>query len=289
MRLLFCTDIHASPNHLKTLLARVQSTPVDGVIVGGDIVPHYLPQFCHLNLLAAQAAYLETVFIPALKQLKQRLNLPVYLDMGNDDLAGNRFILQRYDGGLFHLLHMRRVTLNPDMDLLGYMMVPPTPFNRKDWEKPDTATVPCQCRHMIRTEGFVTINGYLEQTQLDLDGAELIATDLDRLSQKITRPFILVSHSPPFNTPLDLTHRRHHVGSVAIHDFIAKWAAKGLLVGSLHGHIHESPQISGTQQTRIGPAVCINPGQSEGAEARLHCVLLHLDTRRSPPTLRLLS
>ena len=36
-------------------------------------------------------------------------------------------------------------------------------------------------------------------------------------------------------------HSGVHVGSLAIRNFIKKWARKGLLIAAFHGHIHESP------------------------------------------------
>ncbi|MGD9210000.1 MAG: metallophosphoesterase [Desulfobacteraceae bacterium] len=288
MRLMFCTDIHAGCNHLDTLIKTASSIDIDALIVGGDLVPHHLPQFNNLSLYEAQSEYLHTVFIPGFKKFRHLSDIPVYLDMGNDDLAGNRSILKAYDGILFQLLHMQCLPLTKEIDLLGYMMVPPSPLDRKDWEKPDTQTFPCLSGNSFRSDGFITINGYVQKTVLNLKTSATIEADLALLSRKVQRPFIFVSHGPPANTPLDVIHSKRHVGSMAIRNFIAKWAEKGSLVGSLHGHIHEAPMISGTNQTRINGAMCINPGQNEGAQAELKYVLLKLDTNPTPPTIEML-
>ena len=39
---------------------------------------------------------------------------------------------------------------------------------------------------------------------------------------------------------------------------------------TLHGHIHESPNVSGSYTDRIGRTLCVNPGQSVEC---LHAVL----------------
>ena len=65
-------------------------------------------------------------------------------------------------------------------------------------------------------------------------------------------------HSPPFGTRLDLIQGRKHSGSQSITAFIER--NQPLL--TLHGHIHESPELSGAYSDRIGETVCINPGQS---------------------------
>jgi len=43
---------------------------------------------------------------------------------------------------------------------------------------------------------------------------------------------------------------------------------------TLHGHIHESPMVSGSYAERIGRTLCVNPGQSP---ERLHAVIFDTD------------
>ncbi|MGD9100789.1 MAG: phosphoesterase, partial [Anaerolineae bacterium] len=47
--------------------------------------------------------------------------------------------------------------------------------------------------------------------------------------------------------------------SKAIYDFLSKHQPRL----SLHGHIHESPQVSGRWHARLGNTICIQPGQLE--------------------------
>lgn len=67
------------------------------------------------------------------------------------------------------------------------------------------------------------------------------------------RTAILVSHSPPKNTKLDMTHTGEHVGSSSVRKFVEK--SKPDLV--LCGHIHEAvgiDEIDGTTIVNPGPA-----------------------------------
>jgi Icc-related predicted phosphoesterase len=64
-------------------------------------------------------------------------------------------------------------------------------------------------------------------------------------------------HSPPFGTRLDLVRGGKSAGSRSIKSFIEK--NQPLL--TLHGHIHESPEISQAYSDRIGETLSINPGQ----------------------------
>ncbi len=288
IRILYASDIHAGPTLLAQLMDTALAERVDGIIVGGDLVPHHLPLAPGRDIIHAQAVYLETVFVPAFQALKSRLDIPVYLDMGNDDFAANHTILQAHNGALFNLIHMQRLSLTRKVDLVGYMVVPPTPFYRKDWEKPDTQACPVRPGNRLITQGQVTWRGVVEDVELNLASADTIEADLAALSGRIEKPFIFISHSPPVDTPLDITSLGEHVGSLAIRDFIAYWAEKGMLLTALHGHIHESYNMSGTIHTRINGALCLNPGQTHGPDAILRYVILALDDHGPEPVIRLI-
>jgi Icc-related predicted phosphoesterase len=61
-----------------------------------------------------------------------------------------------------------------------------------------------------------------------------------------------------------------HIGSEAVRAFIE--AHRPPL--TLHGHIHESPRLTGAIQVRLGPTVCVNAGASLSG---LRAVEAHLD------------
>ncbi|MDW8033916.1 MAG: metallophosphoesterase family protein [Nitrososphaerota archaeon] len=69
---------------------------------------------------------------------------------------------------------------------------------------------------------------------------------------KGSKNLILLSHSPPFNTGLDLTHSGEHIGSVELRKFIEEESP--LLC--LCGHVHERTGLS----ERIGSTLIVNPG-----------------------------
>ena len=43
---------------------------------------------------------------------------------------------------------------------------------------------------------------------------------------------------------------------------------------SLHGHIHESPKISGLWYNKLGKTICIQPGQTELGEKECYYVII---------------
>ncbi len=77
---------------------------------------------------------------------------------------------------------------------------------------------------------------------------------------------VLVSHSPPENTLVDMTFNGEHVGSSSIRDFII--TKKPALV--VCGHIHEGRGVD-----KIGDTVVVNPGPA----AQGHAALVYLDKK----------
>jgi Icc-related predicted phosphoesterase len=223
--------------------------------------------------------YLKDIFIPALRDFKKRSDVDIYLDFGNDDLAVNRYILEEQDGGLIRLLHNSKQWLTQNVDILGYMNVPPTPFTLKDWEKADTPQRPHALEQQISIKGYVSRSGSMKEITLDLESDDTIESDLKRLSDKIDKPFIFISHAPPYDTPLDVIYNGLNVGSVGIRRFIEKWSKKGLLLASFHGHIHESPDRTGSVSIKIGHALCFNPGQGNGIGSKFRYITFELKNR----------
>jgi uncharacterized protein len=280
MRFLFTSDIHASYDHLFSMLKKAGENCIDAVVIGGDIIPHYLPGFDRSEILNAQADYLEKIFIPAIEKFKIQNRTKFYLDMGNDDFIAGRRFLENRRGKLFELLHMQLYPFTDKVDIVGYMAVPPTPFGRKDWEKPDCKKQFFAPGNLISTKGVVSKNGFLETTVIDLNSDDSIEANLRVLEQKISRPFIFVSHSPPYNTTLDVMYNEEHVGSLAIREFIERWSQKRYLIGSFHGHIHESPHRTGSIMTMIHKTPCFNPGQESGAGSQFRYILLSLTNEK---------
>ena len=70
VKVLYTSDIHASDTHLFSMLSTAEKEGVDSIIIGGDIIPHPLPDSARVGILEAQAIYLENLFIPAITNFK---------------------------------------------------------------------------------------------------------------------------------------------------------------------------------------------------------------------------
>jgi uncharacterized protein len=138
--------------------------------------------------------------------------------------------------------------------LAGFACVPLTPFSIKDFERRDDGPLPPFSFDMA----YTSWSGELQPTHAEAIAArpsiaEALATLAEQSDPQRT---IYVCHTPPFNTPLDEMPRGRHVGSKALRAFIEQHAPPL----TLHGHIHESPTLSGRYAAQLGATWSINPG-----------------------------
>ena len=178
--------------------------------------------------------------------------------MGNDDCASNMEVLQKGDPEFYKIIHAKRVQLAQNLEIIGYSFVPITPFGIKDWEKFDLTKVPEALaeRYAKRKNSNYNLQGYKskklnfeEFTFTSTDETDSIQKDLsEKIYSENAEKTIYVIHTPPDNTNLDQIAFHQHVGSFAIRQFIEQHQPHI----TLHGHIHETVQVSGEFRERIG-------------------------------------
>jgi Icc-related predicted phosphoesterase len=95
--------------------------------------------------------------------------------------------------------------------------------------------------------------------------AHILEQSFDSCQTK--RQTILVSHSPPKNTKVDLTFTGEHAGSTSVRKFIEKTNPSLVLCG----HIHEA-----TGTDKINNTTITNPGPARHG----HCALIHINTHK---------
>lgn len=288
MKILYASDTHVHPAHFSRLLYAAEELQPDAVIVGGDINPNWRGDVG--ASIDPHRTWIRERLLPRLQAFRRgNPSIPVLLDLGNDDIAAARNLLEELDGKDLQLLHGRVVRIGSRLAVAGYMVVNPTPFAIKDWEKQDCRDRPGLADPGVVRTGTVTRSGFAEPVQLG-PSAGSMEEDLESLSDSMRHPmfegcqFIFVCHAPPRDSFLDLTGHRIHVGSLAVRRFIEQWSVDGRLRVSLHGHIHESPWESGGVLDILGGVPCYNIGQKrEGLRA------LILDTESPVASARLLT
>jgi Icc-related predicted phosphoesterase len=288
MKMLYTSDTHVYPGHLTRMLKAAAALRPALVVFGGDLIPDWKRTI--RESIPSHRAWVEQKLLPAVQAFRQSFpDVRILLDLGNDDLAAALPLLEARDGIDFELLHMRVTQVGPQLAMVGYMAVNPTPFGIKDRERPDSRRWTGLEVEGVRRAGEVTVSGADRPVILD-PGDGTVEDDLEELSERLqtsrwsSHDFLFVSHCPPRNTALDLTSMHTHVGSLAIRRFVERWAAAGRLRASFHGHIHESPMMSGRMTELFGRVPSFNVGQ----ESRLLRALL-LETEDPADSARLVT
>ena len=260
-KLIYTADLHGNEEFYKRLLKKTEEENVDAVIIGGDLCPRNGNTI--KEKIQTQKDFLEKFMMPLFKKfINKNKKKKIHVIMGNDDFRINLEILENAEKDkILHSIHKKSIKLNKNFNIAGYSFVNPTPFRLKDWEKLDFEDdkMPQQL--------------FLEEIRSLGQEDGTIKDDSDKL-QKLSNPkkTIYVIHAPPFNTKLDVITTGAHVGSKAVREFIEKEQ----LPLTLHGHIHESPQMSGSWKDKIGKTICVNVGSSY-PEDKLNCVIIDVD------------
>ena len=193
--------------------------------IGALVLGGDITPFLGLGAMMVQRAFISDYLVPRLEKFAIGSGKPVFIMMGNDDFSINLDLLEKAEAnGILKIAHNKVVSLGR-FSIAGYSFIAPTPFMLKDWEKSE----------------------------------DEIATDLRRLSSKTDLGrTAFVFHMPPANTELDVLYNGSHAGSTAVLGFIKR--KQPLL--TLHGHIHESYEITGTWKQKIGRTISMNPGSN---------------------------
>ena len=255
MKILYTSDLHGKTDFYREIITYSKDEKIDTVILGGDLLPrrkHSLDSLKHQN------NFIEREIHTFVSELKNESNISVFLILGNNDWAATLPLLRELsEENLLFLLHDQKYNLTEDLAITGYPYIPPTPFSPKDFEKRDYKKDPPECTSM---HPVVSTAGRIQRTdELDYFAKRSsIQEDLIDLPRSIDgEKMIYVMHAPPYNTCLDQMVDDSHQGSKAIRDFIDIHQP----YITLHGHIHESPAVTGTCLQKIGKTLSINAGQ----------------------------
>lgn len=279
MKAIFTSDLHGETLLYEEFLHLVLSFGAEAAIVGGDLLPSFAPTKRYEDMVPNQKTFINRFLLPFFERMiRVSAVRQIFLIPGNWDL-GYPYLLREPVKGLVDL-GQKRYCLDSGYEIIGYPFVPPTPFRPKDFEKMDDRDSPwppqknpSYIRSMDQSEDqsdrLIPID-----PDLYLRDRGTIEEDLDRLPES-NNPgrTIYVMHSPPFQTKLDQIEGGKFTGSRSIRRFIER--TQPLL--TLHGHIHEAPEISGSYVDRIGKTLSVNPGQFTGPRMKLHAVRFEIE------------
>ncbi|MGK9477280.1 metallophosphoesterase family protein [Melioribacter sp. OK-6-Me] len=244
------SDLHGRIDLYDKLFFRIIKEKPNVILIGGDILPHGISS---QNFITD---YFKQRLIDLRKIIKN--DYPKFLlIMGNDD--PRRFekeIEELSNENLISYLNLRKETIEK-YDFYGYSYVPPTPFRIKDWDKYDVSRY-TEPGCISPEDGYFTI----ERDEYDFKYSTIKDDLRSYLGNRDLSNSIILFHTPPYNTKLDviksvkINHLEtdKHVGSIAVRKLIE---IKQPLI-TLHGHIHESSELSGSWSDRIGRTYCFN-------------------------------
>jgi Icc-related predicted phosphoesterase len=278
MKCLYTSDLHGEISLYQDLLALVNSSSAEIIALGGDLFPSFPPTKRYEDMIPNQRIFIDEFLLPFFKKILVTASVKqIFLIPGNWDL-GYPFLFREPIEKIIDL-SQENCRLKNGYELIGYPFVPPTPFRPKDYEKMDDPEAswppqknPSYIRVSEQSDRVLSIDPHFY-----LRERRTIWEDLNQLTKPTNyKKAIYIMHSPPFGTKLDLIQGEKSAGSRSIKTFIER--NQPLL--TLHGHIHESPEISGAYIDRIGETLSVNPGQSAwsgGDLVKLHAVTFEME------------
>ncbi len=255
MKVLYATDLHGY--NVKFELLRNEIKDHELLIIGADILPKHYSDF-----IKSQEIFIKGFLIDFLKSI----NIPVIIDMGNDDCKCLQKdfldVVSQFDH--VYSSHLNEIIIN-GVSFIGMHYVPDYPFGLKDWCRQDgyrKADSLQLSEPVISFEyGLQPINNlskYLEKK----DNIYNVLNELPK-SEK----FVFLSHAPPKNLGLDVCYDNREVGCESVTNYIKDTQP----IASLHGHIHESPMKSEKWFNKSLETYCIQPGQLNRLRSLICC------------------
>lgn len=268
MKLLYTTDLHGVKWKFNKILQIANTSNIDVVVNGGDMLPAK-PNFFRqdefiVDFLDDQFSKFNLKRIYYIAMLAND-DLQIFDNLFNNicnkypfiiDLAQNRYVLGSYE-------------------FIGMNLVTDLPFGLKDRARIDGKgfEFPKQLgkQYLSSPNGLKRIQDWVSYAST----LPTIEEELNRLTKpKTMANSIYVIHTPPSKLSLDMVSDGRTVGSNSVYNFLKD--NQPLL--SLHGHIHESPDVSGKWCSKLKKTICIQPGQSAHYEEYLVYVTIDLKT-----------
>jgi len=251
-KILFVTDLHGNVAKYRRVFEAAIKHGVAAVVNGGDMLT------LDGDLHGSQRDFIEGFLSPYFSGY-EKAGIYHLGFLGNDDLKIHDDVFAETCRKYKHIVNLaqRRFELNA-LEFIGMNWVADYPFRLKDRCRRDGPGYVFQ--EQFGTGLLSTPEGFRELEDWPAYAAKLPSIE-DELAA-LPRPAavgrtIYVIHTPPFGLGLDVISSGGKVGSQAVSRFIGKM--RPLL--TLHGHIHESPAISGIWKAKIGETVCVQPGQ----------------------------
>ena len=266
MKFIYACDIHGDTNKYEKLFKTAQKEDIKYMVLGGDLLPKRGIR------VIIQPEFIRDFFEDYFKRLKEN-NIKCILIPGNDDLEKFDIEINELCEKYSNIYNIDNKKLDiEDVSFIGLSKVLDHPFGSKNRvliEK-NLKMQPqlSQDIYINRDTEVITISEWERYRETNIDKMEDILSSLPVVDK--SRKTIYVLHNPPYGIGLDVCANGLQVGSKAITSFLEESNS----YMALHGHIHESPKISGLWYNKLGKTICIQPGQTELGEKECYYVII---------------
>lgn len=256
MKFIYACDIHGDESKYEKLFEQAKKQNIKYLVLGGDL----LPKMCNDRKLE-QTQFIQNYLNEYFTKLKEN-DIECICILGNDDLEilDNEFDkMCKAHTNVFNIDN-KRVDIE-DISFIGLSKVLDHPFGCKDRVVIEVGLkMPMQLSYKIfinKCQDKITIDEWEKYREIKIEKMEYILKNLPKIDDN--KKTIYVFHNPPYGIGLDVCADGRQVGSKAMTEFLENSNA----YMSLHGHIHESPRMSGLWYNVLGKTICIQPGQTE--------------------------
>lgn len=252
MKIIFVTDLHGNVAKYRRVFEAAKKNKAVAVVNGGDMLT------AAGDLHASQRDFIEDFLSPYFAGYEKAGIHHLGL-LGNDDLKIHDAVFHEVCRKYKNVVNLAQRRFNlAGFEFIGMNWVMDYPFRLKDRCRRDGPGYVFQ--EQFGSGLLSTPEGFKELKDWRAYAATLptIADELAALPKPdAAGRTIYMIHAPPSGLGLDVISSGEKVGSQAVGRFIKKM--RPLL--TLHGHIHESPAISGIWKAGIGETICVQPGQ----------------------------
>lgn len=272
MKFLYVCDIHGDKNKYDKVLKILKKEKIKYMVWGGD----FLPKKIGPRKIVQAEFIMGTYFKNYLKELEEN-NIICVLIPGNDDLEWFDPIMERYCQEYKNLINIdRRKVVIDDVEFIGLSNVLDNPFKSKNRVLMEYGLeMEEQISNEIWIENDTKAISPIEWKTYRETKIQKMSNVLNKLPKlDKTKKSIFVFHDPPYGIGLD----NCLVGVKAGSKDILKYIKESNAYMSFHGHIHESPDVSGIWKAKLGETVCIQPGQTEIGEDSMTYVIVDTDS-----------
>lgn len=254
MKFIYACDVHGDKNKYNKLIELCKETGINNIVLGGDIILKIGDRE------KEQPIYLKEFIDPYFAKLQEN-NINCICIMGNDDLEVLDEEYERICNKYSNVYNVDNSSIIfEDICFIGCGKVLDGPWHRKN-----RVVIEPESPMEKQVKDIVVVDkGTREITAKEWETYRYTYETMEHALESLPKndseyKTIYILHDPPYGVGLDVCFNGYQAGSKTITRFLENSNA----YMSFHGHIHESPKMSGKWYSKIGNTIAIQPGQTE--------------------------